>query len=232
MAIFLAGGWDPSYWNKFGLDFVDTADYQCIKDGEAWLGAQRSASLAETMDFRYVGFKSAERPWRAEFLPTRLKMTKGRKLPSLISKFPGDGVITAKPFLVHPDLKDLICSFGSEADGWQFFPVEIYRKDMTLYGTYYIWWVHAVCDAVDETSEAITTVAGDVDGSHLWTTASGPKQTRETMRVHKAAFEGRSAWIDWRFNPHTGIFVTQALFDAMVAGGFNGFEAAWEFAEV
>ena len=134
--------------------------------------------------------------------------------------------------MVSSDLKTLIETFKTPADGWQFFPVEIFNKDGSAYDTYYVWWVHAVCDAIDETSEGLKTVGGPINGRHKWTHASGVKSIPENLRVRMAVFGDRNAWIDFRYKASSGIFVSDALFDAMTEAGFNGFRAKSVWSEV
>lgn len=83
--------------------------------------------------------------------------------------------------------------------------------------------MHAVCDAIDETSEGVKPVAGEVNRTHAWT--SKGVQTPERLKNRKSVVGNRTAWSDFRYSPAWGVFITDELFNAMLEAGFNGFRA-------
>lgn len=227
MAVNLSTTLDPKFVHKVLLQICDPADDARIDAGRDWLYSQEIAALEETRDGYLVAFRSAERPWRAEFLPQKLRLYDVDELPDFVPWFPGGGNDYCKAQMVSPRLKSLIAAHQSDKDGWQFFPVEVLNKDDTLYGTYYIWGVHRIVDAIDETSEGMKTVAGPVDGRHRWTFtgAKGP----ERLKLKKSVIDGLNAWIDFRFQPFTQVFVSDVLMQAMQDAGisFVDFDTRW-----
>lgn len=160
MAVYLRDGSDPKFRNKFKLETCDPADDARSQAGKDWLKAEFLAYLEESEDFGSTGFRTAERPWRAEFLPHKSQITKGKELPDFIDSFPGCSNKYAKANMVSPRLKALIETHRTDEDGWQLFPVEILNKDGSAYGTYYIWGVHKVVDGIDESSEGVKASGG------------------------------------------------------------------------
>lgn len=182
-----------------------------------------------------VSFPLQERPWRAEFLPQKLRFEKGKKLPDFAGSGPGGNNACAKSLLVSPRLKLLIEAHQTDADGWNFFPVDIYQKDGALYDTYFVWWVHRVVDALDENASGIASVLNsDVtmknypNGSENY---KGPR-SQDRQSVRKSVISNLSAWIDYRFFPSKKIFVSDALYQAMVDHGMTNFEPESVWGEV
>lgn len=119
---------------KYALAASGPEDTANVMAGYEWFKAQEFNDLKETRDGHRMRFKATERPWRAEFLPQKLQLTKARKLPDFVDAFPGAKTTYSCGFLVNPELKALIESHETPEDGWQFFPVEILNKDSSEYG--------------------------------------------------------------------------------------------------
>jgi hypothetical protein len=221
MAVNLETDYNGRLWNKYHLELCDAADAARIQAGKDWLRAAERAYLERTRDAYLTGFKPEERPWRAEFLPQNLQFETGRELPDYVHSYPGGNNDYANSHLVSPRLKALIEAQETDADGWQFFPVEILNKDGSEFGTYYVWWVHRVVDAIDESSEGVETVAGPIDGRHRWTYIG--KKTPERLKLKHAVIEGLNAWIDFRFYARARIFISDSLFQAMREADMSGF---------
>ena len=220
MAVSLNDALDSSFRTKFYLETYDPNDDACLQAGKDWLHAEKLAALEKTRDGFLVEFRSIDRPWRAEFLPEKLKITEGDALPDLVKSFPGSNNDYAKAYMVSPRLKYLIEGVQTPEDGWQFFPVEILNRDESIYDTYYVWWVHKVVDGIDESSEGVKSVSGPIDGRHRWT-YNGTK-TPERLKLRKSVVGGLNAWIDFRFQPSAGIFVSDALFKSMLDNKMTG----------
>ena len=211
-------------WGKTILETCDPADDARIQAGKDWYRAKEIEYLTETRDTWFLGFNPQEHPWRAEFLPKTLRFETGKSLPDFVYGFPGDTTDRARAYLVSGAMKDVIEARKSDLDGWQFFPVNILHKDGSAYDTYYVWWVHKVADAIDETSEGLKQVAsGPLDGRHMWT-HNGPL-TPERLRVYKDKVEGLNAWIDFRYSPTNKKFISDSLFAALEAAKLTGFSA-------
>ena len=214
MAIRLNDATDVSLWTKFYLETFDPKDDARLQAGKDWLDAEELSSLETTRDGHLMDFRSSDRPWRAEFLPGKLRITKGVALPDLVTSFPGSNNQYAKAYMVSPRLKRLIEGLQSTEDGWQFFPVEILNRDDSIYDTYYVWWVHKVVDGIDENADGVKSVSGPKDGRHSWT-YKGIKSP-ERLRLRQSVVGNLNAWIDFRFQPFAGIFVSDALFQSDV----------------
>lgn len=224
MAVFLDTDYNGRLWGKHRLVPAGDADQARIEAGKAWLDAEELAFLVETKGkVHTVHFGARERPWRAEFLPRALRFEKGRDLPDYVHSYPGGNNTYGHSSLVSPRLKALIEGRGGDADGWQFFPVDILHKDGTEFGTYHAWYVHRVRDAIDESSKGVKTVSGPADGSHSWHYSGELRPDR--LKLRKPVIGDLNAWIDNRFFPFAGIFVSDALFQAMKDAGLTGFSA-------
>lgn len=225
---------DASLEYKFsiGLHTCDPADDARIKAGEDWLDTEELAYLEKTRDGHMLEFRTAERPWRADFLPQKVQNSDDTELPDFIDSFPGCNNRYAKANMVSPRLKALIETHQTKEDGWQFFPVEILKQDGSPYDTYYIWWVHKVVDGIDESSEGLKSVGGggrlfkndyvDYDG----------KKSPERQRLLKSVVGTLTAWIDYRVFPFERIFISDALFQAMQDAGITGIAADSFWSEV
>ncbi|MEJ1997605.1 MAG: hypothetical protein P8X76_05495 [Maritimibacter sp.] len=185
MAVVLRRGADPKYWYTFQLETFDPADDARIQAGGDWLHAEEIAYMEETEDYKKLGFRMAERPWRAEFLPQKLQLSEGSDLPDFINAFPGCSNKYANGKMVSPRLKALIETHQTDEDGWQFFPVEILNKDGSALGTYYIWWVHKVVDGLDESSEGVKSAGGGVLRA---------KHSQGMEEAGMTSFEAESVW--------------------------------------
>ncbi|WP_027259836.1 MULTISPECIES: imm11 family protein [Leisingera] len=183
MAKVLRESSDPKFYGKFRLELCDPADQLRVQAGKDWLKAEEMAALEETHDGYLIEFRRSERPWRAEFLPQKLCMTKGKELPDYTKSIPGCKNEYSHGSLVSSKLKSVIENHQSEHDGWLFSPVEILNKDGSVHGTRYIWWVHKVVDAIDPTSEGIKTVGGPVDGKHRWTHIGKKSSTSKVAEI-------------------------------------------------
>lgn len=230
MAKVLREGTDPKFYDKFGLEICDPADQLRVQAGKDWLKAEEIAALEETRDGYLMEFRRSEHPWRAEFLPQKLCMTKGKELPDYTRSIPGCNNEYSHGGLVSSKLKSVIENHQSEHDGWQFFPVEILNKDRSVYGTHYIWWVHKVVDAIDPTSEGIKSVAGPVDGRHAWT--HNGEKSPERLKLQNSAISGLAAWLDFRFFPRGKVFVSDSLFASMEEAGISYFRPDSIWSEV
>lgn len=229
MAKILRESSDPKFYDKFRLETCDPADDARIQAGKDWLKAEELAALEETRDGFLMEFRRSERPWRAEFLPHKLCMTKGKELPDYIGSFPGCSNKYSCGCIVSLRMKELIESRKSESDGWQFFPVEILHRDGENYGTYYIWWVHRLVDAVDPVSEGVKTVSGTADGKHRWTYIG--ERTPERLILKKPVINELTAWVDYRFYQGRWVFVSDALFDLMKEANYSFFKSDSEWSE-
>ncbi|MBI1493450.1 hypothetical protein [Halocynthiibacter styelae] len=84
MAVNLSTTHDPKFVHKVLLQICDPADDARIDAGRDWLHSQKIAALEETRDGCLVAFRSAERPWRAEFLPQKLRLYDVDELPDFV----------------------------------------------------------------------------------------------------------------------------------------------------
>ncbi|MCG7495091.1 imm11 family protein [Thalassobius sp. Cn5-15] len=225
---------DASLEYKFSirLHTCDPADDARIKAGKDWLDAEELAYMEKSMDMRLLDFRTAERPWRADFLPQKVQNSDDTELPDFIDSFPGCNNQYAKANMVSPRLKALIETHQTKEDGWQFFSVEILKQDGSPYDNYYIWWVHKVVDGIDESSEGLKSVGGGpLRFKHQRANYAG-KKSPDRQRMHKSVIGGLTAWIDYRFFPSARIFVSDALFQAMQDAGITGIAADSVWSEV
>lgn len=231
MAVLLGEDMYGPFWNKYSLKVHDEEDAARVQAGKDYFKKAELDWLVETRGKEgLIRFGAIELPWKADFLPQKLIMAKGKKLPDWVRSYPGCNHSFSKSNLVSPDLKDLIETHRSDEDAWQFFPIEILHKDGTPYGIYYAWWVTRVRDAIDGLSDGIKSVSGPVDGRHLWT-AFG-ELSPERLRIHKSKVDGLNAWTDFRFSPSVSVFVSDALFQAMKDSGAQGFVAKTIWTEI
>ncbi|MCG7522589.1 imm11 family protein [Ruegeria sp. Ofav3-42] len=207
------------FYGKFRLIAFDEAEKARVTTGvDLEKEAETKYILTHHFDDPYmIEFLRAERARAPEHVARKLKLAEGAELPDFIESSGTGYVVSAK-------LKGIIELHLSDRDGMTFFPLEIYRKDGTLYSAdFFAWNVYRKVDAVDPICLGVATVAGPVDGNHMWTYRSGGGRTAKGLKLMESEIEGLTAWRDFRFRGDFN-FISDALLADMEAEGIEGFE--------
>lgn len=208
------------FYGRFRLIAFDEVEKARVTAGielEKTLKKQHRRAMRGGKDPYNIEFLRAERPRAPEHLARKLKLVEGDELPDFIESSGTGYVVSAR-------LKGVIERHLSDRDGMTFFPLEIYRKDGSLYPTdYFAWNVYRKVDAVDPNCLGVETVAGPVDGNHMWTYRSGGGKTAKGLKLLKSEVAGLTAWRDFRFYSQYN-FISDALLADMETEGIEGFE--------